>query len=312
MSIIDTMRATRNAEDVQDFDLPTVKPKQQLGQSLDIPIEYISPYVDEFGEAQPFDIDGEDLNRLVMSIAANGQLEPIKVKQTGLNQYVVLSGHRRLEAIKKLKKRTIKADVVDIPQDKEFEYVCHSNIYRLKKSPSSLAKILYGFKQRGKKIVDIADMFGINRRTCTRYLCMIDCIDELQRLCDQYIITVEAFTSLQNLTKEQQKIFAAFIINVRETAKFNINLKRSNMVEDLADSCEENGEEFNEEALLNLFFAPKVDSESEESDDDDTENLENILYVEQLLEIIRDRNSNLQNVSNRDIIKMIIEYCSKK
>ncbi len=309
MSIIDTMRATRNAEDIQDFDLPTVKPKQQAGKSLEIPIEYISPYVDEFGEAQPFDIDGEDLNRLVMSIAANGQLDPIKVKQAGLNQYVVLSGHRRLEAMKKLKKLTIKADVVDIPVDKEFEYVCHSNIYRIKKSPSSLAKILYGFKQRGKKIVDIAEMFAINRRTCTRYLCMIDCINELQQLCDQDIITVEAFTSLQNLTKEQQKIFADFIINVRKTAKFNINLKRASMVEDLADSCEENDEEFNEAALLNLFFAPKPKPEETEVEEDD---FENILYVKQLLDVIRDRNSNLQDVSDGEIIKMIIEYFSRK
>lgn len=309
MSIIDTMRATRNAEDIQDFELPTVKPKQQAGKSIEIPIDRISPYVDEFGESQPFDIDGEDLNRLVMSIAANGQLEPIKVKQTESNRYVVLSGHRRLEAMKKLKKRTIKADIIDIPSDKEFEYVCHSNIYRLKKSPSSLAKILYGFKQRGQKIVDIAEMFGINRRTCTRYLCMINCIDELQRLCDQDIITVEAFTSLQNLTKEQQQILADFMINVRETAKFNINLKRASMVEDLADSCEENGEEFNEAALLNLFFAPKAEAKKEEVKEDD---FENILYVEQLLDVIRERNANLQNVSDRDIIKMIIEYCSKK
>lgn len=308
MSIIDTMRATRNAEDIQDFDLPTVKPNQQLSKSLELPIENISPYIDEFGEAQPFDIDEEDLNRLVMSIAANGQLEPIKVKQIGSsNQYVVLSGHRRLEAMKKLRKRTIKADVVDIPQDKEFEYVCHSNIYRLNKSPSSLAKILCGFKTRGKKVSDIAEMFGINRRTCTRYLCMIDCIEELQHLCDSKVITVEAFTSLQNLTKEQQRVFANFIINVGKRVKFNVNLKKANMAEDLADSCEESGEEFNEEALLNLFFATKDDTEPDKAKNNDTDNLENILYVEQLLDIIRDRNVNLQNVSNEDIIKMIIE-----
>lgn len=308
MSIIDTMRATRNAEDIQDFDLPTVKPKQQLSKSLELSIENISPYIDEFGETQPFDIDEEDLNRLVMSIAANGQLEPIKVKQIGSsNQYVVLSGHRRLEAMKKLRKRTIKADVVDIPQDKEFEYVCHSNIYRLNKSPSSLAKILWGFKTRGKKVSDIAEMFGINRRTCTRYLCMIDCIEELQHLCDSKVITVEAFTSLQNLTKEQQKVFADFIVNVGERVKFNVNLKKANMAEDLADSCEESGEEFNEEALLNLFFATKDDTEPDKAADDDTDNLENILYVEELLDIIRDRNTNLQNVSNGDLIKMIIE-----
>ncbi len=138
---------------------------------------------------------------------------------------------------------------------------------------------------------------------------MIDCINELQQLCDQDIITVEAFTSLQNLTKEQQKIFADFIINVRKTAKFNINLKRASMVEDLADSCEENDEEFNEAALLNLFFAPKPKPEETEVEEDD---FENILYVKQLLDVIRDRNSNLQNVPNGEIIKMIIEYFSRK
>ena len=305
MSIIEAMRATRQAEDIQDFDLPAIKTKTQKDKIIEIPIGNISPYIDEDGENQPFDIDGEDLNRLVMSISSNGQLEPIKVKQISADKYMVLSGHRRLEAIKKLKKPTIKAEIVNIPTEKEFEYVCNSNIYRLKKSPSSLAKILFGFKKRGKNVTDMAEMFGVNRKTCHRYLNIVNCITDLQELGDKGIITVEAFTALQNLLPDDQITFSRFLKNTTQTAKLTINLKNADMVEDCAFTCSEKGIPFTEDTLFDLFFPQKVDEDNKDESEDKDEEIN--ITIEQLIAIIRDKNKKLCEISAMDIIEKIID-----
>ena len=148
-------------------------------------------------------------------------------------------------------------------------------------------------------------MFGVNRKTCHRYLNIVNCITDLQELGDKGIITVEAFTALQNLSPDDQITFSRFIKNITQTAKLTINLKTADIVEDCAFTCSEKGIPFTEDTLYDLFFPQKVDEDNKDEGEDKYEEIN--ITIEQLIAIIRDKNKKLCEISAMDIIKKIID-----
>ena len=115
-----------------------------------IPIEYI----DEFPN-HPFHVnDDEEMEKLMTSIKEIGLQTPIvaRIKEDG--RYEIVSGHRRLYAMKKLGMTQISAIVRDMTRDEAIIAMVDSNLQREHILPSEKAfayKMKYeALKHQGK------------------------------------------------------------------------------------------------------------------------------------------------------------------
>jgi ParB family chromosome partitioning protein len=125
---------------------------------LEIPLDKI-----ESNPLQPrFNIDSEELSELAESIKENGLLQPVLVDKNNNGKYILLAGHRRVAAFKKLGKSAIPA--VEYNQDnkedseKLLTLALLENIQRVNLSPIEVAM---SFKQAlDSKIFDSAESFS--------------------------------------------------------------------------------------------------------------------------------------------------------
>ena len=242
MSLLDTVKAAKTAEDNQSFDT-----NKRIGFIVELPINEIREYKDEFGNSQPFKIDQPELQSLMLSINKNGLEDPIKVKQLGLHEYMVLSGHRRLEACRQLGFERIKAQIVDVDADKEFEYVCNANVYRKTENMSTFGKILMGYKKRGKSVQEIADIFSLDRRSYYRYIHVVNCIPKLQELGDNGFIRLESFEILDGLSESDQNAIVEFYRTLDK--KFVLNKAKAKLLVNVSKK-----EPLSAELIDSLFF----------------------------------------------------------
>lgn len=296
MSLLEKVQRTKTNE-AQQADITDMY--NQSGSNVDyivmLPMNEIDPYKDEFGESQPFTIDSSELDNLILSIKDNGLEEAIKVKQTSPHKYMILGGHRRFEACRRLGFSKIPAVIVDVKKEDEFNFVCNNNVHRKNTPPSTFAKILAGYKKRGKSIDNIVSIYGLNRRTYYRYIHMANCIENLQVLGDQKRIRLEAYEILSKLSPDEQQKIADFLLSCNY--KITIDKKKAQDILSLKNIGKE--KTFTNEVLFNLFFPEEPEKEDE--------NEEINITIEQLIEIIRRSNKNLKEVSTMDLVKMIIK-----
>lgn len=107
--------------------------------SLDLIKE--SPY-------QPrFLITEESLSELISSIRENGIIEPLVVRKID-DHYELIAGHRRLSALKFLKKETAPVYIIDVQDQKAAELTIVENIQRVDLNPVELAKSISQMLQR--------------------------------------------------------------------------------------------------------------------------------------------------------------------
>lgn len=107
--------------------------------SLDLIKE--SPY-------QPrFLITEESLSELISSIRENGIIEPLVVRKID-DRYELIAGHRRLSALKFLKKETAPVYIIDVQDQKAAELTIVENIQRVDLNPVELAKSISQMLQR--------------------------------------------------------------------------------------------------------------------------------------------------------------------
>ncbi len=90
-------------------------------------------------ENHPFQVkDDEEMERLVESIREYGVLNPIIVRFRD-GYYEIVSGHRRFEACRRLKKQDIPVIVRDLSDDEAILTMVDSNLHREKLLPSEKA-----------------------------------------------------------------------------------------------------------------------------------------------------------------------------
>ncbi len=72
----------------------------------------------------------EKIQELAQSIAENGLIQPIIVRQLGTDDYEIIAGERRFRACKSLNHQTIKAIVLECDAQKSFELALIENLQR--------------------------------------------------------------------------------------------------------------------------------------------------------------------------------------
>jgi ParB family chromosome partitioning protein len=122
-----------------------------------------------------------DLDDLARSIAANGIVQPIVVRQKG-GRYQIIAGERRWRAAQRAGLRRVPALVKDIPDDKLLELALVENIQRQELNPIEEAKAY-------RKLIDtigltqeqVAERVGKERTLITTTMRLLKLPNDVQR-----------------------------------------------------------------------------------------------------------------------------------
>ena len=107
----------------------------------EIPLSLLDPFPDH-----PFQVRmDEDMEQLVDSVAKNGIITPIVVRQKKDGRYEIVSGHRRVKASELAGKETIKAEIKELTKDEAIIMMVESNLQRSTILPSEKA---FSYKMR--------------------------------------------------------------------------------------------------------------------------------------------------------------------
>lgn len=187
---------------------------------IEIEINKLHPF-----ENHPFQVkDDENMDLLITSIKENGVLSPIIVrpKENTVDEYEIVSGHRRFRAVQRLGYETIPAFVYDLDRDTAAVAVVDSNLHRERLLPSEKAFAykmkLEALKHQGKAIdetsrqlvgkCETADIISEtdSGRQVQRYIRLTNLIPSLLRYVDEGKIALTPAIALSYLYPYEQEI----------------------------------------------------------------------------------------------------------
>lgn len=163
--------------------------------------------------------DGMENEELKESIKESGLLQPIIVRSFSAGTYEIISGHRRVEACKKLGIQTVPAIVRDMTKDEAVIAMVDSNLQREHLLPSEKAFAykmkLEALKHQGKATsrqlvgkLESADKISESEsgRQVQRYIRLTHLIPELLKLVDEERIAFTPAVELSYLPENEQRM----------------------------------------------------------------------------------------------------------
>lgn len=192
------------------------QPIQENVQS--IPINEIQPF-----RNHPFTVaDNEDMAKIVESIGKVGTITPLLARPLPVGGYELISGHRRLEACRKLGLENIPVIVREMTDDEAVIAMVDANLQREHILPSEKAFAykmkLEAIKHQGvasRQVVgkrESADDVSVSEsgRTVQRYIRLTKLNSELLKLMDEGKIAFSVGVELSYLSEyEQQDLLEA-------------------------------------------------------------------------------------------------------
>ncbi len=170
-------------------------------------------------------------------ISEEGFTTPIEVFKKDDGRYEITSGHRRYEAMKLLKKKTIPCLITDKYESdtQKDRKLLSSNIATRKISPLEMAyaisfykDILKKEKYKGKVREKIAEYFGISPSNVYRYECLLKLIPELQEFCKKPQFPYSSLRAAATLTPEEQKELYDELVRLEASKAEQIDLDNKN------------------------------------------------------------------------------------
>ena len=172
----------------------------------------------------PFKLrDGEEKEELMTSIKSNQIIEPLIVRPVlSDGKYEVISGHRRLDALKGLGINEVPVIVKNLSDEEAIIMMVDSNLKRENILPSEKAYAykmkLKAFRKQNKDELTlsqlgtqrndsfVAKQLGIGKETLHRYIRLTYLIPELLKMVDDKIIALTPAVELSYLSKDEQLI----------------------------------------------------------------------------------------------------------
>ena len=178
-------------------------------------ISLLSHYKGEDNAEQPYHLDEEKINQIMLSAADIGIITPLIVRKINDNNYQIIAGHHRFEAAKRLDKLSVPCVIRNISDEEAFRFVAESNIQRNKILPSEYGKIFSVYKKKRKEtkmtLDDVAEKFGISIPTFSRYIDVSTLIPQLQKYFDEEKIYISAATAISAYSEENQETVAEYL-----------------------------------------------------------------------------------------------------
>ena len=225
----------------------------------EIEVDKIAPF-----EGHPFKVkDDEKMKELVESILGNGVLTPVIVRPDDEGGYEMISGHRRLFAVKEIGLDTIPAYVREMTDDDAVIAMVDSNIQREEILPSEKAfayrmkldaikhqgKVTRTSSQVGRKLEAaeiIAESVGESKNQIHRFVRLTEVIPELLDLIDRGNIAIMTGVDISYLEEKMQKWLYEYIKDngviksyqisaLRDELNMNGNLTRNEVIQILKD-----------------------------------------------------------------------------
>lgn len=191
--------------------------KKEVTENIqNISITEIQPFHDH-----PFTVtDNEDMAKIVESIGKVGTITPVIARPISNGGYELISGHRRLEACRKLGLKTIPVIVRNMTDDEVVIVMVDANLQREHILPSEkafaykmkLEAINHQGKTCGQVVHKSRDAISEtdSGRQVQRYIRLTKLISQLLKLVDDERIAFSVGVELSYLTKyEQEDLFEA-------------------------------------------------------------------------------------------------------
>ena len=176
-----------------------------------IPINEIQPF-----RNHPFTVaDNEDMAKIVESIGKVGTITPLLARPLPVGGYELISGHRRLEACRKLELDTIPVIIREMTDDEAVIAMVDANLQREHILPSEkafaykmkLEAISHQGKTCGQVVHKSRDVISDtdSGRQVQRYIRLTKLIPELLKLMDEGKIAFSVGVELSYLSPEIQR-----------------------------------------------------------------------------------------------------------
>ncbi|MCI5786332.1 MAG: ParB/RepB/Spo0J family partition protein [Helicobacter trogontum] len=172
----------------------------------------------------------ESLRELANSIKENGLLQPIVVRQSESEGYILIAGERRLRATKLLQKEHIQAIVITAEDHKMRELALIENVQREDLNPIDLALCYQSLlKEHDLTQEKLAQKIHKSRTQITNTLRLLELSNKTQELLRDGKITQGHAKMLIGLNPKDEELALQSILgqklNVRETENLAKNLK---------------------------------------------------------------------------------------
>ncbi len=208
-------------------DLHVLEEVASTSERHEIDVNLISP--NPYQPRQHF--DEAELEGLLTSIAENGILQPVVVRETNNNGYELIAGARRLQAARKLGMATIPVMVCNVSDEKALELALVENIQRKDLNPIEKAKAY-------KQLIDefsltqeeLGAKLGQHRSTIANTMRLLELPEELQELVSRGTLSAghaRALLGIEGMGRQLE--FARRIIkddlSVRQTEELVANIR---------------------------------------------------------------------------------------
>lgn len=180
--------------------------------------------------------DEEALNELADSIKVQGIIQPITVRQIGVNKFQLISGERRLQASKRAGLTSIPAYVRTANDQQMLEMALIENIQRENLNSIEIALSYQRLiTECSLKQEELGDRVGKNRTTVNNYIRLLKLPDVIQVALRDMKISMGHARAIINITDREQQleIFKKIIADdwsVRKVEEAVRDLADSNLV----------------------------------------------------------------------------------
>ncbi len=195
--------------------------------AMDIEIAKIHSF-----KSHPFKVlDDERMQELVESVKEHGILTPVLLRPCGIDEYEMISGHRRMHAAKLAGLTTVPSIIREMDDDAAVVFMVDSNIQREELLPSEKA---YAFKMKMDAMrrqgarndlkstsnqndwkLETADIIseqvGASKAQVRRYIRLTELIPELLDLVDQKRLQFTVAVDISYIEKEIQEWLYEYI-----------------------------------------------------------------------------------------------------
>jgi len=174
----------------------------------------------------------EKLNELSKSILTHGLLQPVVVTKRN-SEYILIAGERRLRASKLANLKKIKANIIDISDNRLREYALIENIQR---DDLNILEIAYSYaaliNEHSITHDELANMVHKSRSSITNILRLLSLSVYAQQMVSSDKITLGHAKVIVSLDEKiQKKVIDTIVgqkLSVRETEKLIKDMKNTN------------------------------------------------------------------------------------
>jgi ParB/RepB/Spo0J family partition protein len=171
-------------------------------------------------------VDKNELKDLANSIEAHGLIEPVVVRPTSDGCYELISGYRRLQALRELKMTEVEAKVVECTDEEAIALSIEENEKRAEENPIDVArKVAYMREKLGLSTRKIAKLLG-KEESWVSMMLKINAIDEeAKKVLGPKVRDIGTLYAIARINSPEKQRIAADLL-----AKRNLSRKE---VEDL-------------------------------------------------------------------------------